>query len=245
MRLGRQIFSLTGWKVGWLVAAPELSTLVARAHQFLTFCTAPNLQSAVAFGLNEGDAWIEPMRQRFTRARDLMAEGLHAAGYAVLDSASTYFLCVDLEASGIGLDDEAFAKLAVERAGCASWPLSASRAGPSAPHRCAYASLSRMDDPPGVAAWPKRGNSPCDAAKKPAGSHCARRSGRGAMESRLADRREVIGSIAPATAAMSKRPVQSERGFLQWRCAGPRRGELVRLLDELRAARRRWPACNA
>ena len=45
-----KIFSLTGWKVGWMVAAPELAGTVARAHQFLTFSTAPNLQSAVAFG---------------------------------------------------------------------------------------------------------------------------------------------------------------------------------------------------
>ncbi|MFL6734164.1 MAG: aminotransferase class I/II-fold pyridoxal phosphate-dependent enzyme, partial [Sphingomicrobium sp.] len=49
-----KIFSLTGWKIGWLVAAPELATLVARAHQFLTFSSAPNLQSAVAFGLDAG-----------------------------------------------------------------------------------------------------------------------------------------------------------------------------------------------
>ena len=46
-----KIFSLTGWKVGWMVAAPELASVVARAHQFLTFSTAPNLQSAVAYGL--------------------------------------------------------------------------------------------------------------------------------------------------------------------------------------------------
>ena len=58
-----KIFSLTGWKVGWMVAAPELAAVVARAHQFLTFCTAPNLQAAVAFGLDEGDAWIEPMKR--------------------------------------------------------------------------------------------------------------------------------------------------------------------------------------
>ena len=44
-----KIFSLTGWKVGWMVAAPELADVVARAHQFLTFATAPNLQSAVAY----------------------------------------------------------------------------------------------------------------------------------------------------------------------------------------------------
>ena len=119
-----KIFSLTGWKIGWLASSPKLATLAARAHQFLTFASAPNLQAAVAYGLNDGDAWLLPMRERFARARDRMTAGLEAAGYAVLPSASTYFLCVDLAASGIGLDDEAFAKQAVERAGVAVVPLS-------------------------------------------------------------------------------------------------------------------------
>jgi len=120
-----KIFSLTGWKVGWMVAAPGLANVLARAHQFLTFSTVPNLQAAVAFGLSKGDEWIEPMRERFQRARDRMSKGLREGGYAVLDSASTYFLCVDLAASGIGLDDESFAMAAVERAGVAVVPLSA------------------------------------------------------------------------------------------------------------------------
>ena len=120
-----KIFSLTGWKVGWMVAAPGLAGVVARAHQFLTFSTPPNLQAAVAFGLDQGDAWLEPMRQRFARARDRMTAGLGHAGFDVLGAASTYFLCVDLAASGIALDDEAFAKAAVEQAGVAVVPLSA------------------------------------------------------------------------------------------------------------------------
>ncbi|MFL6739336.1 MAG: aminotransferase [Sphingomicrobium sp.] len=119
-----KIFSLTGWKIGWLAASPELATLAARAHQFLTFASAPNLQAAVAYGLDEGDAWLQPMRDRFARARDRMTVGLEAAGYAVLPSASTYFLCVDLAASGISLDDESFARQAVEQAGVAVVPLS-------------------------------------------------------------------------------------------------------------------------
>ena len=120
-----KIFSLTGWKVGWMVAPLELADVVARAHQFLTFCTAPNLQAAVAFGLDQGDAWIAPMQARFARARDRMTQGLRDEGFAVLDAAATYFLCVDLAASGIAADDESFAQRAVAEAGVAVVPLSA------------------------------------------------------------------------------------------------------------------------
>ena len=120
-----KIFSLTGWKIGWIVAAPELANVAARAHQFLTFASAPNLQTAVAYGLDEGDEWIAPMRERFRRARDRMVQGLNDAGFVTLDAASTYFLCVDLEASGIAADDESFAAAAVEKAGVAVVPLSA------------------------------------------------------------------------------------------------------------------------
>ena len=120
-----KIFSLTGWKVGWLVASPENAAVAARAHQFLTFATAPNLQAAVAFGLEQGDGWIEPMRQRFSHALTRMSEGLKQAGYEVLEPASTYFLCVDLKASGLDVDDQSFATAAVERAGVAMVPVSA------------------------------------------------------------------------------------------------------------------------
>lgn len=119
-----KIFSLTGWKIGWIAAAPEMATPAARAHQFLTFASAPNLQAACAFGLDQGDVWLAPMRQRFARARDRMAAGLSDAGFAVLPSAATYFQIVDLAASGIAMDDESFAKLAVEQAGVAVVPLS-------------------------------------------------------------------------------------------------------------------------
>jgi aspartate/methionine/tyrosine aminotransferase len=119
-----KIFSLTGWKVGWIVASPENAALAARAHQFLTFSTAPNLQSAVAFGLGR-DEWIAPMRERFSRALERMSAGLKQVGFEVLEPASTYFLCVDLRASGLDVDDETFAKAAVEQAGVATVPVSA------------------------------------------------------------------------------------------------------------------------
>ena len=119
-----KIFSLTGWKVGWIVAAPAMAALAAKAHQFLTFATAPNLQWAVSYGLNEGDAWIEPMKARFGRARDRMIDKLEAARFAVLPADATYFLCVDLAASGIMMSDQDFADMAVEQAKVAVVPLS-------------------------------------------------------------------------------------------------------------------------
>jgi aspartate/methionine/tyrosine aminotransferase len=120
-----KIFSLTGWKVGWLAASADLAAVAAKAHQFLTFATAPNLQSACAFGLGEaGDSWLAPVRRDFARARDRMTAGLEREGFVVLPSAATYFLLVDLATSGIAADDEQFAKRAVEEAGVAVVPLS-------------------------------------------------------------------------------------------------------------------------
>jgi aspartate/methionine/tyrosine aminotransferase len=118
-----KIFSLTGWKIGWLAAPGTLADVIARAHQYLTFAAPPNLQAAVAVGL-ERPEWLDPARAAFARAKARLTKGLEAAGYRLLPSEATYFQCVDLAASGVRLDDMAFAELAVEQAGIAVIPLS-------------------------------------------------------------------------------------------------------------------------
>ncbi len=120
-----KIFSLTGWKVGWAVAPPPLAAAVAKAHQFVTFATAPNLQGAVAYGLGKDESYYAAMRARFAAARDTLRGALEAAGYAVLPAEGTYFLNVDLAASGIGADDVEFCERAVREAGVAAIPVSA------------------------------------------------------------------------------------------------------------------------
>ncbi len=120
-----KIFSLTGWKVGWMCAAPAIATVLAKAHQFLTFTTPPNLQAAAAFGLGKDAAYFAEMRAGYQRSRDRLAAGLSALGYAVLPSSATYFLNVDLTASGIAMDDVAFAEWLIEQAGVATIPVSA------------------------------------------------------------------------------------------------------------------------
>jgi aspartate/methionine/tyrosine aminotransferase len=120
-----KIFSLTGWKVGFVLACPALMTGLARAHQFLTFTTPPNLQAAVAYGLDKEDAYFNGMRAALERSRDRFAAGLADAGFAVLPSAGTYFLNVDLNASGIAAADDAFCRRLVARHGVAAIPVSA------------------------------------------------------------------------------------------------------------------------
>ncbi|MGR4862464.1 aminotransferase [Caulobacter sp. LARHSG274] len=120
-----KLFGMTGWKVGFLCAAPALTKALAGAHQFLTFTTPPNLQEAVAFGLAEPGDWFESMPAGLQRSRDRLAAALGAVGFAVLDSGGTYFLNVDLRASGVAEDDRTFALRAVRDHGVASIPVSA------------------------------------------------------------------------------------------------------------------------
>ena len=120
-----KIFSLTGWKVGWVCAPPPLASVVAKAHQFLTFTVAPGTQAGVAYGLGKDDAYFDDMRTGYARSRDRLAAGLIAEGFVVLPSQSTYFLNIDLQASGIGMGDRAFCLRAVEEAGVAAIPVSA------------------------------------------------------------------------------------------------------------------------
>jgi aspartate/methionine/tyrosine aminotransferase len=120
-----KIFALTGWKVGWAVAAPALSERIARQHQFLTFTTPPNLQAAVAYGLGKFDSYFDDMRATLQRSRDRLAGGLRQRGFATLPAQGTYFLSIDLVASGIGADDVTFCERAVREAGIAAIPVSA------------------------------------------------------------------------------------------------------------------------
>ena len=120
-----KMFGLTGWKVGFLCAGPALSPALARAHQFLTFTTPPNLQAAVAFGLETPGDWFTQMPARLQASRDRLAAALRREGFAVAHSQATYFLTVDLPASGVDEADRAFALRAVTQAGVAAIPVSA------------------------------------------------------------------------------------------------------------------------
>lgn len=120
-----KLFGLTGWKIGWICAAPEMATALGRAHQFLTFTSPPALQWAVAEGLAMSDAWFDAQLAGWGASRGRLTAGLERAGYAVLPNAATWFVCVDLAESGLPLGDAEFAERAVREAGVATVPVSA------------------------------------------------------------------------------------------------------------------------
>lgn len=120
-----KIFSLTGWKVGLVMAAPRLMRVLAKTHQFITFTTPPNLQSAVAYGLGKDDAYFEGLRANLQKSRDRLTQGLTALGFSVLPSQGTYFLNVDLAPLQLNEDDESFCRRIVVDHKVAAIPVSA------------------------------------------------------------------------------------------------------------------------
>ncbi|CAN5148788.1 aminotransferase [soil metagenome] len=120
-----KIFSLTGWKIGFVCAAPKLLRVCAKVHQFLTFTTAPNLQVAVAYGLGKSDDYFKEMRADLARSRDRLALGLERIGFPVIKSQGTYFLTVDLGPLGLNETDVEFCKRIVHEYKVAAIPVSA------------------------------------------------------------------------------------------------------------------------
>lgn len=120
-----KMFGLTGWKIGFVCAPLELLDPVARAHQFLTFSTPPLLQTAVAHGLTWDEARFETMAVDLASKYRVLRQALEAERYVCLDSDGSYFLNVDLAASGIAMSDKAFCDLIVRDHGVAAIPVSA------------------------------------------------------------------------------------------------------------------------
>jgi aspartate/methionine/tyrosine aminotransferase len=119
-----KIFNLTGWKVGFVCAAPDLMKVLGKAHQFLTFTTPPNLQVAVAYGLGKDDGYFEELRRSLARSRDRFTAGLEELGFKVIPSRGTYFLNIDIAPLG-ETDDAAFCRRLVTDHGVAAIPVSA------------------------------------------------------------------------------------------------------------------------
>jgi N-succinyldiaminopimelate aminotransferase len=122
-------FSVTGWKVGWVHGPAELVAAVRAAKQFLTYVSGAPFQPAIAAALALPDAFYTELAAGLQRKRDLLSDGLRAAGFTVFPSAGTYFVITDVRA--LGFDDGAeFCWALPARAGVAAVPVSVFCADP-------------------------------------------------------------------------------------------------------------------
>jgi len=118
-----KIFSLTGWKVGFVCGPKPLVDQMARAHQFITFATPPALQHGVAYGLGLPEARFAAALAELKDQRDYLAARLAKAGFRVMPAEGTYFLNIDLGEDVT--DPVAFAFALLTGHGVATIPLKA------------------------------------------------------------------------------------------------------------------------
>ncbi len=137
--------SLTGWKQGFVVAAPELSRAVRMSHQFITFCGPSALQEGVALGINSSESYYELFLADYTRKRNFLCEGLRQLGFQVFVPQGTYYALVDIRSLGVE-DDVAFCRMLTEKAGVAAIPCSAFYFSNSAARHLARFAFCKKDE---------------------------------------------------------------------------------------------------
>jgi N-succinyldiaminopimelate aminotransferase len=114
-------FSFTGWKVGWVKAAPDLVAAVKTAKQFLTYVSGGPFQYAVAQALALPDGYFAALREDLRAQRDLLTAGLADVGFTVYPPHGTYFVTTDIKPLG-ETDGIEFCRALPERAGVVAIP---------------------------------------------------------------------------------------------------------------------------
>lgn len=116
-------FGVTGWKIGWTLAAPELSHGIHMAHQFITFSVATPLQWAVAKALMKPENYFHEFRSHYQNLRDLFIPPLKSLGLKAATPQGSYFCLVETPESFA--NDIEFSKYLVESIGVSAIPCSA------------------------------------------------------------------------------------------------------------------------
>jgi len=109
-------FSVTGWKIGWTIAGPELTDAIRMAHQWIPFSVASPLQNAAAIAIDlcQENDYYQELREFYQKKRDYLVAALEQAGLRPLIPEGTYFITVDTSAWGHETDDDFCRHLANE-----------------------------------------------------------------------------------------------------------------------------------
>src|SRR5690348_16646837 len=114
-------YSVTGWRVGWAIAPPEVTASVRKVHDFLTVGAAAPLQEAGAKALRFPGSYYETLAREYAHRRERLTGILSAAGFRCFRPRGAYYIMADISAFGFP-DDTAFAKYLVEDIGVACVP---------------------------------------------------------------------------------------------------------------------------
>ncbi len=114
-------FSVTGWRVGYVVASPELTAAVRKVHDFLTVGAAHPLQEAGAMALRSDEAYFADLRRKYAGRRDQLLEILTEVGFRCFRPEGAYYIMTDIKDFGFP-DDVTFANHLVQKIGVAAVP---------------------------------------------------------------------------------------------------------------------------
>ncbi len=102
-------YSVTGWRVGWVIAAPELTASIRKVHDFLTVGAAAPLQAAGVTALGLPDRYYVELARNYETKRDLLLGILEGAGFHCYPPKGAYYIMCDISAHGFS-DDVAFCR---------------------------------------------------------------------------------------------------------------------------------------
>lgn len=97
-------YSITGWRIGYVIASPDITERVKKVHDFLTIGAAAPLMEAVVVGLNFGDEYYEELQQHYTHMKELFCGGLRNIGLSFVEPQGAYYVMVDISEFGYGND---------------------------------------------------------------------------------------------------------------------------------------------
>ena len=117
-------YSITGWRLGYIIAPPEIIDAARKVHDFLTVGAAAPLQEAAVVGLQFGEDYYRGLLEHYTKLRGLMLDGLRTIGLPYSTPQGAYYIMVDISQFGFASDTEFCEKLA-EKVGVGAVPGSA------------------------------------------------------------------------------------------------------------------------